>query len=741
MSWVEELFQDARYALRSFRANPTFTLVAVITLTAGIGANALIFSIVSGVLLRPLPYGAPDRLVQINQVMPSFGLGALRNIQEYRAGSTLIEEMAGYVPNSRAINSATGPERVGIVLAERSLFRVLDVEAQYGRTFREDDSTEVLVVGAEFARRRFESAEAAVGQRITLEGQTLTIVGVMPESFQFPYYTSRFAGTLASPRIELWSTLEPPRNPRAAIDFTVGRLKSGASLAAARDEMNAIAKRLAERFPETNAGFGVELTPLEETIVGSVRSELWTLLGAVALVLLAACTNVANLLLVRASARTREIAVRTAIGAGRLRLVRQFVTESTMLALLGGVFGFALAKWGTPLLLAISASKIPRAADISVDWRVFTFLLGVSLLTGIVFGLAPGIAACRTDVQGTLKGATGLGGSSALFRRFRDALAVAELALAFVLVIGAVLIVREFLRLRNTDTGLNSSNVLTMHLMPNMSARDCYDLAEKIQALPGVRAAAFSQMLPLQSWGWTASFSVKGRPAASASERPVVELRYITPEYFNALDVPILRGRAFTSADVATAPRVIIVNEALVRRYLSDLEPVGLETDRGQIVGVIRDVRTAGLERPVLPEIYFPMAQNVSQVRDLGMSLIISANVPPVRIAGPAQDVIRRSYPNLAIFGVKTMEEIVADSLSETNLYTWLVGSFAVLALVMASAGIYGVMSYAVVSRTREFGIRLALGENRGSLQFLVLRHAATLAAIGLGIGLFGVLA
>jgi putative ABC transport system permease protein len=726
------LAQDLRDGLRSLRAHSTVTLVAIVTLALGIGANASIFSLVNGVLLRPLPYAEPGRLVKIEQTTPTFGRMALRNFPTYRAESTLIESMTGYVSSAR-VEEGSSPERVRLVQAERSLFRVLGVQATAGRTFQEDDTADALVIAAALARRRFGGAAAAVGQSLVLEGERLTVIGVMADDFRFPFSID---GPLGAGPAEMWRLLDPPSNPRAAMDNVVARLRPGVTLAAAGAELNAIARRLSAQYPDANAGLGVALTPLDESIAGPVRPRLLVLLGAVGLVLLAACANVANLLLVRASARAREVAVRAALGAGRLRLARQFLAESLVLAFAGGAAGLVLAAWATPALAALAAFQLPQGIEVGVDWRVFLFLFGVCLATGIGFGLAPALAAARTDINGALKSGTGSPGAGFFFRRFRDLLATAEIALAFVLAIGAVLLVRELVRIRHVDPGFTTANVLTLHLLPNVGPAECADLVPRVEALPGVRAAAFAQMLPLQSWGWTATFSIPGQAPLPPAQRPTVELRYVTPHYFQALGIPITKGRAFTDADDAAAPRVVIVNESAVQKYFGSLEPVGLTTDRGVVVGVAGDVRQAGLNQPTLADFYYPIAQNMSQTRTLGMSLIVSTRVPPDTLIGPTRELIRRTHPNLAIFGVKTMRDIVRDSLAEVDLYVWLVGSFAALALVLACVGIYGVMSYSVASRAREFGVRLALGQGAASLQRLVLREAARLIVLGLGVGL-----
>jgi predicted permease len=417
------------------------------------------------------------------------------------------------------------------------------------------------------------------------------------------------------------------------------------------------------------------------------------------------------------------------------------LTESTVLSCAGGVLALLFVTLGLPVLLSMPGLAVPRAVEIGVDWRVVGFLLAGSVLTGLMFGLMPALTASWANAQEALKSGVVLGRSGRSLGRFRDALATAEIALAFVLVIGAGLLVREFVRLRETETGMRTANVLTMHLAPSLKAPEYYAIANQVAALPGVRAAAFAQMLPLQTWGWTATFAIDGRPPFSAAERPVVELRYITPSYFDALGIPILSGRGFTEADVPDSERVIIVNETLATRYFRGVNPIGQKTDRGVIVGVAGNVRQTGLDRDAMPDIYYPMAQNVAQISDIGMTLIVGTNVPPRTVTGPIRELVGRAHPGVAIFGVGTMDEIVRDSLAGTAFYSWLVGSFAILALLVASAGVYGVMSSIVAARTREFGIRLALGCNRRRVGRLVLRHAALLAAGGLAIGAAGAVA
>jgi putative ABC transport system permease protein len=730
------MFHDLRFALRRLGKSPGFALAAMGTLALGIGANTAIFSVVSGVLLRPLPFADPDRLVQLHATFPPSGIGAIAfpDLEDWRKQSSSFESFIAYNSRGKNLEGIAGPERILTIGAERGLFRMLGVEARVGRTFRDDDPLQVAVIGAGLWKRRFGGDPSVIGRKIRLDGEDFTVIGVMPEGFQFPY---RAANT------ELWLPEEPPAQSAQRLyrrsDFVAGRLKRGVTLAAARNELSIIAKRLERQYPDTNAGRGVRITPLSEMIVGGARTSLLLLLGAAGLVLLVACANVANLLLARAAAQRREVAIRAALGAGRLRLIRQFLTESLLLALGGGLLGLVIALWGVDLILKLAAAQIPRSSEIAVDWRVFVWLLAVSVATGIGFGLAPAIAAARTDVQKGLKESGGHGSSGR--GRFRDGLVVAEVALAFVLLTGAGLLLRAFLHLQNTPTGLVSENVLTLHLSAAGDARHYYQIEERVRRIPGVRAAGFIQYLPLQNAGWDAYFSVEGRPPEIRSRQPMAELRYVTPGYFRAFGIPLRKGRSLTDYDNSEAMRVVLINEALARQYFPNEDPVGKRTNRGTIVGVVGDVRQFGLDRPAAPEIYYPIAQNYSQRSEYGMSLVVSGQVAPEALVSAIRAAIHEVNPNQAVFDIKTMQRVIADSLSNLNLYLWLIGLFAGLALLLAVAGVYGVISYAVTSRTHEFGIRVALGADTGRVLRLVLGHGAWLVGLGLALGVGGALA
>jgi putative ABC transport system permease protein len=749
----EDLIQDVRYALRSLAKHKSFTVTALLALGLAIGANTAIFSVVSGVILRPFPFAAQDRLVQLYGTPAERGESiAWADVEEVRRSGTSFDALVGYGVAARYIHGADSLERIMTVEAESGFFEMLGVRPLAGRTFQPGDPSNVAVASESFWRRRLGGDASALGKSITVDGApAITIIGVMPGWFQFPYTAaSLLSGGASDTRTDVWILRGPaPGQPlRGRLSRVTGRLKAAVTPDAAQSELSVILQRLETQNPDRIRGLGVRLEPLADAVVSvPVRRSLFILFGGAGLLLLLACANVTNLSLVRVTTRSREVAARVALGASPLRLMRQFLTESLLLSLAGGAIGLVLAWWGTAQVMRFASTHIPRAHEIAIDWRVFMFSLAVCVLTGALFGLAPAFNAMRTDPQSILREATGHSTMSVRQRRLRDALVCAEVALAFVLAIGATLLVRELVRLKNTDMGMATANVVTFHigqqLTQGMDGRQFYEISERVVQQPGVQHAGFIQVLPLQSSGWFANSSdlrVRGRPV---EETPLftMELRYVTPGYFRALGIAILRGRGFTDQDNRGGPPVILVNEAFARKQFGGEDPIGKETNRGTIIGIVGDVRQVHLDRPASPEIYYPIAQNWSQVGELGMTLVVKTVGPPVSSIDSIGAAIREVSPDVAIFNVRTMDSVVMDSMSDFILYLSLMSAFAGIALFLASTGTYGVISYIASSRLREFAIRTAVGAERSQVTTLVLGDAIRLSAIGLAVGVAGAIA
>ena len=743
--WLDNLGRDLRFAVRTLLRSPGFAVMAVSTLALATGATTAIFSIVNTVLLRPLPFAEPDRLVQVTEIHQNgiVGTVATGDLQAFRDQSVMFERFSGYELAARLLETAEGSERVMGVIADREFFSLLGVAPLVGRTFAAEDPSPVVVLSAALWERQFERDPGALGRTIVLSGnrwdpvqrrsvierREMTIIGVMPDAFQFPYGASAtFAGAQPEFRTDLWM-------PAAGGRFgnVTGRLKAGVTIGAAHAELDAIEKGLDVTAPGRYRALGVQLVPLADDVRGEVHKSLWLMLAAVGLVLAAACANVGNLLLARTAARAHEVVTRAALGASPRRLAAQFLVESLLLSLMGGVAGVIVARWTLDLLVKVGAARIPRAHEIALDWTAFAFLLGVCAVVAVVFGLAPAIMAARTEAQDITKTSGGRSTGSLTFSRLRDGLVVVEVALAFVLALAVAGVVRELSRLEKADSGMVTDSVLTVHMTPRIADADYTAIADRVAQLPGVRSAGFTQMLPLQNWGWMGDFHITGRPR---EDRPRIELRSVTPGYFPALGIPLRAGRNLATGDVLLEPGVLLVNERLARLHFPGEDPVGRATDRGTIVGVVGDVPQAGLNRPVEPEIYKVINRDAGVASDLGMTLVVRTDGPPEDIVPAVRAAVRDVSPVAALFNIKTMAQVVADSLWELNLYRWLIGLFAALALGLAAIGLYGVISYGVASRTREFAVRLALGSEPTGVAQLVLRSGLRLATGGLLLGI-----
>jgi len=745
------MLQDVRFAIRSFLKSPGFTSIAILALALGIGANAALFTIINAVLLRPLPYQQPEKLLRVYETFLPKGWGSVStpNFLDWRKQNHVFEYLEAFSTGSVNLQGAGNPERIPEAVATAGLFDMLGAKPMRGRTFLPDEDQpgkpDVAVISERLWRRRFGGDPNLLGSQIVLDGRSTTVIGIMPAVFQFPP---------GSADRDIWMPLQFSKanlEHRGSHWMAVaGRLKPSIDVSAATAEMKQIAANLAQQYPNNQKGRSVLIRSLQDVLVGNIRPALLVLMGAVGFVLLIACANVANLLLARAAARKREVAVRAALGAGRARLLRQFLTESILLALAGGALGAFLGDEGVQALVFLASRQIPRATEVHLDGTVFLFLLAVCVAAGIIFGLAPAYQSARHDVQAGLREGGRSGGIGGRSAGLRNALVITEFALALVLLIGAGLLLRSFFALNATDSGLVTRGVLTLSVsLPDgkyanssMWQQFYQPALERIQALPGVHAAGIISLLPLQNWGTNGTFGIDNRPQGEPGHEPFAEYRTVSPGYFRALGIPILRGRDVSSQDSEKAAPTVFINEALARRYFPGEDPIGHKivwNGATTIAGVVGNIHQAGLDRDPLPELYFPATQAGNSIS--GMTLVISTSVEPSSLTRAVETAIHSVDPSQPIFGIKTMERVVADSLSNQRLYVSLLGVFALLALVLASAGIYGVMSYLVTQRTQEFGVRMALGASTSDVLRMVLRQALLLIAAGVAIGLVGAFA
>ena len=742
----KEWRQDISYAVRMGRRSPGFAVVAVLTLALGVGANSAIFSVVHGVLLKSLPYNDADRLHRIRTLYPDGTAYSLSgpDFASVRRDATVIDGVEGYTQSVYTMLGVGEPREINGARVTDGLFGMLGIRTAAGRVFTRDDHQpgrdDVVVLHHAFWQRQFSADRAAVGRTITLGGRPYTIVGVLAAGARLPLEADLYAPIVYD---QAFNADDGSNLRRSEFLTVIGRARPGADAAAVEQDLRRIGSTLQQRYPQTNARLTFAGMPLADTIVGDVRTPLLMLLGAVGFVLLVACANVANLLLARATARRQEMALRAALGASRGRLMRQLVTESAVLGLIGAVVGLGLAWAGTRALVAAQPADIPRLEEVGMDATVVGFALLVSLATSVVFGLLPAFQATgRSLTQAWREGDRG-GGAGRTGHRMRAALVVAEMALAVMLLIGAGLLIRSFAAMTRVPNGFQADRLLTFRTSlqgpayPDGAAirRRAPELEQRLRGVPGVTGVAFATVLPLSGRGSMIDFAVEGAPPPPPDVNPEMATASVTGDYFRVIGAPLVRGRSFTESDVDAAPRVAVINEAAVRRWFADQNPIGrfvlMSGNRLEVVGVVADVQQRDPRTATAPQLFAPYAQRTTRT----IRVVVRTAGDPLAVAPSIRTALRQFDPELAVSSLAPGSDLVDNAVARPRLYTTLLALFAAVALALAATGVFGVMNYAVAQRSREISIRMALGARASGILAMVVGRAVLLATLGVALG------